>query len=564
MENIDVGFMSLEQSIERDLLRNRDSLERGRKKLEESKINKLGLVDKLVLKKDVKGYKREISNLVKLKKDLFRLKHMTNNNVYKLPSEIKDKLAELSLFLSEKDINELYAEVNACISKKDSEFSDNINAKFKSTINAAKDADYYKKRIHHYKIDIHNNWVIEEANVFAVAEILNNFVEKKLKNISERVYDYQSKVALADEAETLKGNNTVLQLEKLIKNKQLESSEEIINNFKKIKQTFEKKDLANEANDLLSNLIRRLKAEKIVDFQKVIKILENHKKNYEKTILDSDRFLSKFNFDSALKQAKLIAEKEEELRVKQQYLKTYKNLAYEYERLNNKDSKNIERKKELEAELRKISSLSKANSDELKEAFNEGKHQYLSEKRENQILLDSIEDEKKKLSELDRKIREIAIRELEMSGAFEGRPEYKNGDVYNTMNNDEREKLISKKINEIKNSTKKSPEDRGLESLKEKGLIPSEATVKDLTQQQVEDFRYAYRDSSYDNLDSQKNLENKSYSINIYEKYVKYLATIKDKESALTFKEFAQNQAYISKETNQEEFEDVQEGLKIL
>ena len=134
---------------------------------------------------------------------------------------------------------------------------------------------------------------------------------------------------------------------------------------------------------------------------------------------------------------------------------------------------------------------------------------------------------------------------------FEETYEFRNGDAY--LANLDKEAIIKHKMGEMQRFAKMTPEERGLSILKEKGKISRDATLENLTPQQLSDMRYAYRDSSYPYIMEYKKLKQESDDKEerrkpntLHKEYLRYRASCIDKTNFLTFREFVNKKYNLS------------------
>ena len=183
---------------------------------------------------------------------------------------------------------------------------------------------------------------------------------------------------------------------------------------------------------------------------------------------------------------------------------------------------------------------------ELDLARNNGKAKYQSEAKAQKAKVESTKAKIEYEDELRRtvmaEIREEAIRELETSKAFEDSSfEERNGDVYTEPIN--RETMIQRKIDELMKLAEMTPIERGLYDLKKQGRIKNDATVEDLTPQQLNDIRIGYSDNAYSFMADYKDWKAretvKPKADTIYKEYIKYRTSLKNKNDFLSFADYA-------------------------
>lgn len=388
----------------------------------------------------------------------------------------------------------------------------------------------------------------------------------------------------------------------------------ILSHAGEIKAAIKMKRDLESLNLEISNVMIPLK-DSSIDFSELEALLSKIVKENNKNIEKCDIVLSKFNFVKAKEEVKRKLEEEEKKREKEDAFHAYESLAYELAKAL-EEGKSQEEIEDIKAKMREAAfhaTMKGLSSDDLRLALTNGRNKYNDEKFAKQALADSIKAEEQAKRELDaemnRVLRDRAIRELEMSGAFKEDYEWRNGDAYSTLTNEkreqmirakmeeisakeqmakdeefesskkevqkgdvfiaeaqsklrsaaieslesnpsynslsetEKEKQIEKKMNELSTYARMSPEQRGLSELKEHGKVSVDATLQDLHPQQLADFRYAYRDTEQDRdlKESQRmvTFQRKRQANTIYKQYVRYLASVEDKASALKFSEYA-------------------------
>ena len=257
-------------------------------------------------------------------------------------------------------------------------------------------------------------------------------------------------------------------------------------------------------------------------------------------------YLNSFNLTSYKEQI----EKEKKIKILQQDQKMalleYENLFYELEKVLMEEPNNYDKKMVIEAKMRVLTSTVKLSNDALLDAKSKGKQRYYSKKNEKQslkeVMTKKVKIKRDYLEEENRIFREEAMRQLK-DDDFEETYEFRNGDAY--LANLDKEAIIAHKTEEMKRFAKMTPEERGLSILKEKGKISRDATLGNLTPQQLSDMRYAYRDSSYPYIMEYKKLKQESNDKEerrkpntLHKEYLRYRASCIDKTNFLTFREF--------------------------
>lgn len=221
-------------------------------------------------------------------------------------------------------------------------------------------------------------------------------------------------------------------------------------------------------------------------------------------------------------------------------------MAYELEKALTENPDDLQRINEIKAAMQDFARKFDVSEQELDLARNNGIAKYQSEAKAQKSKVDAAkakieyEDELKKTVMME--IREEAIRELESSKAFDDSSyEARNGDVYAAPI--DREAMIQRKMDELMKLAEMTPEERGLYDFKKSGIIKGNATIEDLTEQQLNDIRIGYSDNAYSFMADYKDWKAreavKPKANTIYKEYIKYRAGLKDKNQFLSFSDYA-------------------------
>ena len=342
-------------------------------------------------------------------------------------------------------------------------------------------------------------------------------------------------------------------------------------------------------------------------------MLQGIAKENQKTIQRCNDYLAKFDLEKAKEVAKKIMEEKQKQDNKESFLKSYRALAYDLAKAQD-EGKSFDEIAKIKEKMRTASvnaTLAGAMPSEINDALLNGKNDYYLEKRHRETLAqvrhEEMEEERALDAEMNRVLRQMAIQELEHAGAFEETHEWRDGDVRSTLDEDKKEAMIHKKMQEIvareksdeekesarqevqrgnniissviddlrryavqdlelnpdfkrmtekeqetairkkmselANYSKLSPEQRGLADFKSKGIVEQDTILKDLRPQQLADFRVAYHDTEQDReikeIQRQIASQTQRNTNTIYKQYIRYLATVEDKSAAIKFSEYA-------------------------
>lgn len=337
--------------------------------------------------------------------------------------------------------------------------------------------------------------------------------------------------------------------------KETPETKKLKNNISQIKSSWHLKERMEFAIASLDKVLIIISKDlQDVDMIKLVKYLETLKQKYLKDFQKLNTYLNGFN----LAPYKRKVEEEMKLKILQKdherALLEYANLFYELEKVLNEEPNNYDKKMAIELQMRNLTSTVSLSNDALLEAKGKGTSKYYAEKNEKQALkkgmAEKIKTKRDYLEEENRIFREEAMRQLK-DDDFEETYEFRNGDAY--LANLDKEAIIKHKMGEMQRFAKMTPEERGLSILKEKGKISRDATLENLTPQQLSNMRYAYRDSSYPYIMEYKKLKQESDDKEerrkpntLHKEYLRYRASCIDKTNFLTFREFVNKKYNLS------------------
>lgn len=200
-------------------------------------------------------------------------------------------------------------------------------------------------------------------------------------------------------------------------------------------------------------------------------------------------------------------------------------------------------------------------------ALNEAKEKYYNDVNNARLMRENKAEEMQETKEAHslamQNLREAALKELDYEESFE----FRNGDAYSSGQS--REEAIQRKMEELKALASLSPEERGLQELKKKGKLAPDATLKDLSYTQINDFRIAYSDSALGLSEYKKYAVEEAKKANpIYKEYILYRVSLKDKSNYMTFANFAKekyhtmvNEEFVSQDLQNKLQEENIEGV---
>lgn len=533
-------FDSIKKEIESRIEKAKKSLESRQEKLNNPN-RKVGFMDKMFINSEIKKYQEEIRKLTELGQSVAELRFEDNKKV-KLSPEIKENFDRLGTLLTEEEIGQLRTGVNDSLK--------NINKEKKDKVK--QDVAKIQKLLNQLGLGTKGFLIYNGLQYTGTTTTFDNAIREAEKiQLKDLISEYSFiKSSPNDEVRLSVSNELMLKkLEEMINGKQLESNkntENIINNFDSIKEAFSVQAKCSETLLVLSNTLSSLSNITEIDFSKVQLFLKQLESKYKKELEKTDKFLSKFNFEDIKQQIEKESAKEQQENLVNGKILNYQQLAYELEKVMTETPSNYDKIEQIKEAMRNMAISSGLTNDELEKAMINGKNKYIGESHEQQVKVDKAKEKVAYEDELKAgvmaEIREYAIRELESSGAFKDDYEFRNGDVYSKPM--DKEAMIQRKIEELKKIAEMTPEERGLEDLKKQGAIRLDTRLEDLTPQQINDFRVAYRDESYSFMADYKQWKSretvKPQANTIYKEYIKYRATLADKTQFLSFKDYAQ------------------------
>ncbi len=528
---------SMEKEINEKVEKLMEKLERNKQKL--NGPGKVGFIDKMSMNSANKSYEEEIRKLTELSKSMNNL-HFSNNDRYKLPDGVTSRLDDISSLLTVEETNELRNVVNSSLRNANKDKKENIKAaslEVQRLLNKLKLSD--KAFLVYDGLEYKKSMSYETATKELEKQLLSDLTpEYTSVNINK------SEVSLNNSESVLISN-----IEEMISKKELEptkSVNSIVDNIAEIKDAMLTRTKANSLVLKISNAVNELDKITEIDVSMVKNFLAKIENKYRKELENANKFISKFNFDDIKKQIEAKEEKENKEKEDKNRITTYENLAYELEKALTENPDDLQRINEIKAAMQDFARKFDVSEQELDLARNNGIAKYQSEAKAQKSKVDAAkakieyEDELKKTVMME--IREEAIRELESSKAFDDSSyEARNGDVYAAPI--DREAMIQRKIDELMKLAEMTPEERGLYDFKKSGIIKGNATIEDLTEQQLNDIRIGYSDNAYSFMADYKDWKAreavKPKANTIYKEYIKYRAGLKDKNQFLSFSDYA-------------------------
>ena len=529
-----------------DINKRKETLqEKNKKWTKELQDGKMNILNQLITKKDIHTNQKKIEKFDNLIKKIYQFENETKSFTENKPfSNLKVKIENLTSYLTPRESEELIKIVSKEILTLRGEEQKKVSVlieEIKNLLNSLNlsSVDF---KIEGTSLFVKYDHFMEEIKKATLEKISISSPYLNIKPKQNIVFDY----TFIDELAEMLTNGKI---------KETPETKKLKNNISQIKSSWHLKERMEFAIASLDKVLIIISKDlHDVDMIKLVKYLETLKQKYLKDFQKLNTYLNGFN----LAPYKRKVEEEMKLKILQKdherALLEYANLFYELEKVLNEEPNNYDKKMAIELQMRNLTSTVSLSNDALLEAKGKGTSKYYAEKNEKQALkkgmAEKIKTKRDYLEEENRIFREEAMRQLK-DDDFEETYEFRNGDAY--LANLDKEAIIKHKMGEMQRFAKMTPEERGLSILKEKGKISRDATLENLTPQQLSNMRYAYRDSSYPYIMEYKKLKQESDDKEerrkpntFHKEYLRYRASCIDKTNFLTFREFVNKKYNLS------------------
>ena len=554
--NLDL-YESMNLEIDRKISDLKSRIEKRENELNNPN-NIINFIVKNRINNQIKEYKNQIIKLTNLKNSLFELMH-ADDKKYSLPNDIKEKLDSVASLISDEEVNKLKNIINTNLQNANKDKKNTVNEKI-SEVN---------KMLSSLNIGSKNVKIFIQKIIYSGAISYDSAV-KTIGNrkLSELITNFN--LIHKNEVEFTSDDNFISTIEEMINKNKLPKDrriDNILSNFDAIKEAMNNKVNAERTLTKLDNLINNFKEIDSVDFSKTVTYLTGLQNTYKRVKDNADKYLSKFNFEYLKNEINKLKENENIDRAKENKISTYKMLAYELEKTLSEHPEDYEKIQSIQEQMRNLEITFDLKKDEIDKIRLTGKNEYLNEREEQRKVVERSNEKIAYQDELEKSalasLRSAAIEELNYSKAFEPNSVYLNGDIRST--NNDREKLIAMKMEELKKMAFMSVEERGLMDFKKKGLISPSATIYDLTPSQLNDIRIGYSDGALgltEYKDYMKKSGTEKTPDTIYKEYIKYRASLKDKTTYITFSDYAKQKYNLNNMDTTMVSEELQEELK--
>lgn len=554
--NLDL-YQSMNLEIDRKISDLKSRLEKRENELNNPN-NRINFIVKNRINNQIKEYQNQIIKLTNLKKSLFELMH-ADDKKYSLPDNIKEKLDSVASLISNEEVNKLKNIINTDLQNANKDKKNTVNEKINEVNRVLSSLNIGSKNV---KIFIQKIIYSGAISYDSAVKTIGN------RKLSELITNFN--LIHKNEVEFTSDNNFISTIEEMINKNKLPKDrriDNILSNFDAIKEAMNNKVNAERTLTKLDNLINNFKEIDSVDFSKTVTYLTGLQNTYKRVKDNASKYLSKFNFEYLKNEIDKLKENEDIDRAKENKISTYKMLAYELEKTLSEHPEDYEKIQSIQEQMRNLEITFDLRKDEIDKIRLTGKNEYLNEREEQRKVVERSNEKIAYQDELEKSalasLRSAAIEELNYSNAFEPNSVYLNGDIRST--NNDREKLIAMKMEELKKMAFMSVEERGLMDFKKKGLISPSATIEDLTPSQLNDIRIGYSDGALgltEYKDYMKKSGTEKTPDTIYKEYIKYRASLKDKTTYITFSDYAKQKYNLNNMDTTMVSEELQEELK--
>ena len=480
---------SLDEKIEESLSKNQERTEKKREQIRNPK-KKPSFFEKLSNDSELKHLQEKTRELTELTQKMYQLRSMEASG-YDLPQEIRDYLNEIAGFLPEQDqkvLGNLTREAIRNSAKSKKEKVDELNKQMSKLLKST--------GLENSKMFVKDRYGNSQSAMHNVGYVLDT-ASSKMKQSFNGEYVMITPQELASSYLTLEEEVLIKNLDELKNFEEFKNdpkTKDVAKNFHEIERELNARAKAEHMNTILINAKNALSSETEVNFSELISYLNDLQQMNTRIIERATKYVEKFDFRYLEEKIREKREQEEKEARHNAAYSNYARLAYELEELLDKDPDNLERREELEAQMRDIARMNDLSNGELQMASIEGKEKYRNELLEQKALrearMDEMNQEHEMKAESQRRLREEAIRLLESRGAFDDLNEVRNGDVY--TDHQAVEALIERTMEELRTAPK-------------------------YTQEQ------------------------KEKATNIYREYIRYRANLQDKTNYMTFSEYTRN-----------------------
>lgn len=532
-------------------------------------------------------------------KFLLLLNEYISNKIttFNFSTDIKNLFDSVFSQLDEKEKETLRKKVNDCLKAIETENIDHDKELFDEIIDMIRSKKYFSDF----------NPIVTEIREKKYQNMQSSFfcMKEKTTEVSYANDEYGYLIKTA--GEMIKQGFLKKQGIGLFTTKDNKKINDIISNYEKIKESYEKKQLLEKLNVNISLLKNELSGFDS-SFASVIDYLDKIEKENSKKIEKENNFIKKFNLEIL----KFKIDEYDKLKETERRKEVFKNLRRAWH-----NASDPEKRREIESQMHQV-----GLSDDVKEDLcREVDMDIYNEQQRQKALAQALKEKEERKLELSRQtyeaLREEAIERLKWKNP-NGEPFIeKNGDVYSSQGYEEMIENEMKRIQEERKSAREerkenepeivekkselerakteehfrqtafeylsqitpsttditeemiqdaikssveasslSPEERYLRMLKSKNNIGPDATVADLSTQQRMDARAYYGDQSYKFVSEVKKVKR-----TIYEEYLRYVAG-KPKEEVIRFFDFSQR--YYDGLFHEKEAEEIESGARKL
>lgn len=399
------------------------------------------------------------------------------------------------------ELLEIFGELRDLIPS--NEFS-NIQSSFRKDLKHVNEDEIERTKANHERLQEllkvlgyeHSELIRSNDNILCT-DALKKIKDNKLEELKIEI-PFITKIK-NQEIELTEEEELIANIEDYLTSRELEdpaNRKKITENISDIKEKLQENSNYKKILDLLEKAQYELKDIKEIELTQTKAYVEELAKQYKQEMSKNNNFLSSFDFSEIKNMIQQKKEAEKKELEDQSKMVDYKSLAYELEQVMANDSENYARINELKEQMEKLANQSGLSESQLKEAEKYGKEEYQDEVLEEKMVMEHIEAENTKRSEVEHMIHEFAMQELRSEGAFnkETTWDYRNGDIYSAPEN--YKQIISDKIDEILKVADMTPEERVL------FYHPDAKNTPDFYQ-----LKWAYRDDAYPFMEDYKKLK---------------------------------------------------------
>lgn len=488
--------LELANAIEKFLsIKQKENAKSIRKAVRRKKRKDLSLGERIASIFDLHFHKSkaiDIADLVKSFKEF-----NTANNLYVFPDELKTDMEYIGSRIMSSDFNELTASINYALVQANDAVRKDLDRKNEKLLKSLKKSKLEAKNIVYFEEGRPINASLEAGLIH-----LGNQKLMKLNSAEQsRIVHFNTSWAEGEEVPLSEAEQYLVETEDMLRRGEIQESD-ITKNIKEIREALRRRTKLDDLSVKIWKIMNTLQREgrdNGIDFSKAYKILKTIYERCRRQITSCDDYLSKFDFATLQEKITWVREKREQEAWVQSHLEA----------------------------VNQVEEITPRNPQ----------------------VVEQIKQSNKITMEAKKALRHIAFHELQLSGHFSHSSHLYVGDakegvlIYSPIEDEEQEKLIRQKIDEMITISTQTPEERAISYLNSKSA--GKMTLEDLASSELSEYSASFGDDSYSfdvagvrEIKSVIDAQRMKKATAICREYMKYRAAVKGTDT-VTFSEYA-------------------------